>query len=127
MRKQRASSRRGGTAKRVEKTATQKSAVNSYQRFSSSFYEGLRLKNRAQRESSKRRPTYKMENRRRRGERRELPVKRFHIWLLVESSRWNIRKQKHKQLQRWCLDFLNSACSLERRFLLKEDLVSVVV
>ena len=55
--KKRLISMRGGAAKRVEKTATQKSAIKPYQKRggSSSVYEGLRLKKRAQRESSKRR------------------------------------------------------------------------
>ena len=61
-----------------------------------------------------------MENQRRRGESKELPVKRFQTWLLVESSRLKSLKQKQKQLQRYFFDFLNSAISLDWRSLWKE-------
>ena len=51
--KQRAISMRGGTAKRMEKTETQKAAIKPSQERGDSYSdsEGLRLKKRAQKES----------------------------------------------------------------------------
>lgn len=97
----------GGMERRSVKRATQKSEMKPSQKKGtySSSPEGLRLKKRAQKLNSRRRPKQSRERRKTRGVRGERTAQRLQIWLLEWSSRCMSLQKRQRQKQTFLLCF----------------------